>query len=89
MKASTRGSRKDRCELQRFAGHHQLGTLVEEDDLKYACHQRIDFGATLSSASVISKTAREGNAHFEASKPALTQVRTSKHGLKVVGVECF
>ena len=51
-----------------------LDSLVVEGDLKYVRHYLIDFGATLGSASVVSNTARDGNAYFFEFKQALAQL---------------
>jgi hypothetical protein len=53
-----------------------LDSLVEEDDRKFIRHYLIDFGAILGSASVVSNTARDGNAYFWEMKPALAQILT-------------
>ncbi len=53
-----------------------LDTLVNEGDLHYVRHFLIDFGATLGSASVLSNTARDGNAYFFETGPSLAQVLT-------------
>ena len=50
-----------------------LDSLVEEDGLKYIRHYLIDFGAILGSASVLSNSARDGNAYFFEFKQALAQ----------------
>ncbi|MDA1314791.1 MAG: hypothetical protein O2968_15770 [Acidobacteria bacterium] len=51
-----------------------LDSLVQEDGRKFIRHYLIDFGAILGSASVVSNTARDGNAYFWESKPALAQI---------------
>jgi len=51
-----------------------LDSLVEEDGRKFIRHYLIDFGAILGSASVVSNTARDGNAYFWELKPALAQI---------------
>ncbi|HUG82186.1 MAG TPA: hypothetical protein VML01_11015 [Bryobacterales bacterium] len=51
-----------------------LDSLVGEDGRKFIRHYLIDFGAIIGSASVVSKTARDGNAYFWEMKPALAQV---------------
>lgn len=53
-----------------------LESLVEEDGRKFIRHYLIDFGAILGSASVVSNTARDGNAYFWEMKPALAQIFT-------------
>ena len=53
-----------------------LDSLVEEDGRKFIRHYLIDFGAILGSASVVSNTARDGNAYFWEMKPALAQIFT-------------
>lgn len=55
---------------------NDLDSLVEEGDLKYVKHFLIDFGAILGSASVVSNTARDGNAYFYNGRSALTQALT-------------
>jgi len=51
-------------------------TLIEEGGLRYVRHYLIDFGATLGSASVLSNTARDGNAYFFETGQALAQILT-------------
>ena len=51
-----------------------LDSLVEEHGTKFIRHYLIDFGAILGSASVVSNTARDGNAYFWELKPALAQI---------------
>jgi hypothetical protein len=51
-----------------------LDSLVEENGSKFIRHYLIDFGAILGSASVVSNTARDGNAYFWELKPALAQI---------------
>ena len=53
-----------------------LDSLVEEGDLTYVKHFLIDFGATLGSASILSNTARDGNAYFFEPGQALAQMLT-------------
>ena len=53
-----------------------LDSLVDEGDLRYIKHFLIDFGATLGSASVLSNTARDGNAYFFETGQALAQMLT-------------
>ena len=55
---------------------NDLDTLVEEGGLKYVKHYLIDFGAILGSASVLSNTARDGNAYFYEPRSALAQAFT-------------
>ena len=55
---------------------NDLDSLVTDGSLKYIKHYLIDFGAILGSASVISNTARDGNAYFYEPKSALTQAVT-------------
>ncbi len=51
-----------------------LDSLVDENGSKFIRHYLIDFGAILGSASVVSNTARDGNAYFWELKPALAQI---------------
>ena len=53
-----------------------LDSLVVEGDLRYVKHFLIDFGATMGSASVLSNTARDGNAYFFETDQALAQMLT-------------
>lgn len=55
---------------------NDLDSLVQEGPLKYVKHYLIDFGAILGSASVVSNTARDGNAYFWEPSSALTQMFT-------------
>ena len=55
---------------------NDLDTLIEEDGQRYVRHHLIDFGAILGSASVLSNTARDGNAYFFEFGPAMAQVLT-------------
>ena len=50
-----------------------LDSLVEDGGLSFIRHYLIDFGATLGSASVLSNSARDGNAYFFEFKQALAQ----------------
>ena len=52
---------------------NDLDSLVEDGDLKYVKHYLIDFGAILGSASVVSNTARDGNAYFYNARSAFQQ----------------
>ncbi len=55
---------------------NDLDALVEEEGRKFIKHFLIDFGAILGSASVLSNTARDGNAYFYEPKKALAQAFT-------------
>lgn len=55
---------------------NDLDSVVEEDGLRFVRHYLIDFGAILGSASIVSNTARDGNATFFDGGKALTQVVT-------------
>jgi len=55
---------------------NNMDLLVEENGVSFAKHYLIDFGAMFGSASVISNTARDGNAYFWELKPALAQIAT-------------
>ncbi len=55
---------------------NDLDSLVEEGNLKYVKHFLIDFGAILGSASVLSNSARDGNAYFYEPGPAARQFLT-------------
>lgn len=55
---------------------NDLDTLIEEASQRYVRHHLIDFGATLGSASVLSNTARDGNAYFYERGPAMAQFAT-------------
>ena len=51
-----------------------LDSLVEENGRKFVQHYLIDFGAILGSASVVSNSARDGNAYFFQWKPMWGQI---------------
>jgi hypothetical protein len=51
-----------------------LDSLIEEDGARHIRHFLIDFGATMGSASVVSNTARDGNAYFFEAGEALAQM---------------
>ena len=53
-----------------------MDLLVEENGISFVKHYLIDFGAMFGSASVISNTARDGNAYLWELKPALAQIAT-------------
>jgi len=53
-----------------------LDSLVEENGVKFVKHYLIDFGSILGSASVVSNSARDGNAYLWEFKPALAQMFT-------------
>ena len=53
-----------------------LDSLVEVDGVKFVRHYLIDFGSTLGSASVVSNSARDGNAYLWDFKPAVAQMLT-------------
>lgn len=53
-----------------------MDLLVEENGVTFAKHYLIDFGAMFGSASILSNTARDGNAYFWELKPALAQMAT-------------
>ena len=53
-----------------------LDSLVEADGVKFVRHYLIDFGSILGSASVVSNSARDGNAYLWDFKPALAQMVT-------------
>ncbi len=53
-----------------------MDLLVEENGVSFVKHYLIDFGAMFGSASVISNTARDGNAYLWELKPALAQIAT-------------
>ena len=55
---------------------NNIDLLVEENGISFVKHGLIDFGAMFGSASVISNTARDGNAYFWEFKPALAQIAT-------------
>ena len=55
---------------------NNMDLLVEENGVSFVKHYLIDFGAMFGSASVISNTARDGNAYFWELKPALAQMAT-------------
>ena len=55
---------------------NNMDLLVEENGISFVKHYLIDFGAMFGSASVISNTARDGNAYFWELKPALAQMAT-------------
>ena len=55
---------------------NNMDLLVEENGVSFVKHYLIDFGAMFGSASVISNTARDGNAYFWEFKPALAQIAT-------------
>lgn len=55
---------------------NDLDSLVTEGSLQYIKHYLIDFGAILGSASVVSNTARDGNAYFYDPSAAMTQALT-------------
>ena len=55
---------------------NNMDLLVEENGVSFVKHHLIDFGAMFGSASVISNTARDGNAYFWELKPALAQIAT-------------
>ncbi len=51
-----------------------LESLVEEDGRRFVKHFLIDFGAIMGSASVVSNSARDGNAYFFSWKPMWAQM---------------
>ena len=51
-----------------------LDSLVEEDGRRFVKHFLIDFGAIIGSASVVSNSARDGNAYFFSWKPMWAQM---------------
>ena len=53
-----------------------LDSLVEVDGVKFVKHYLIDFGSILGSASVVSNSARDGNAYWWDFKPAVAQMLT-------------
>jgi hypothetical protein len=53
-----------------------LDTIVEENGVRYVRHYLIDFGSTLGSAAVRSKSARDGNEYLYAFRPAAIQFLT-------------
>jgi len=53
---------------------NNLDGVFEQDGLRYVKHYLIDFGAILGSASVLSNSARDGNAYFWEFKPTLAQI---------------
>lgn len=53
-----------------------LDSLVEDNGARYIRHFLIDFGATLGSGSVVSNSARDGNAYFIETREALAQLFT-------------
>ena len=55
---------------------NNMDLLVEENGVSFVKHYLIDFGAMFGSASVISNTARDGNAYFWELKPAVAQIAT-------------
>jgi hypothetical protein len=55
---------------------NSLDTIVEENGVKYVRHYLIDFGSTLGSAAVRSKSARDGNEYLYAFRPAAVQLLT-------------
>ena len=55
---------------------NDLDSLVDEGSLRYVKHFLIDFGAILGSASILSNTARDGNAYFYERGPAAKQFIT-------------
>ena len=55
---------------------NNMDLLVEEIGVSFVKHYLIDFGAMFGSASVISNTARDGNAYFWELKPAVAQIAT-------------
>ena len=55
---------------------NNMDLLVDENGLSFVKHYLIDFGAMFGSASVLSNTARDGNAYFWELKPALAQMAT-------------
>ena len=55
---------------------NNMDLLVEENGVGFVKHYLIDFGAMFGSASVISNTARDGNAYFGELKPAVAQIAT-------------
>ena len=55
---------------------NNMDLLVDDGGAKFIKHYLIDFGAMFGSASVVSNTARDGNAYFWEFKPALAQLAT-------------
>ena len=55
---------------------NNMDLLVDEGGTKFIKHYLIDFGAMFGSASVVSNTARDGNAYFWEFKPAIAQLVT-------------
>ena len=53
-----------------------LDSLVEVGGVKFVRHYLIDFGSILGSASVVSNSARDGNAYLWDFKPAVAQMLT-------------
>ncbi len=53
-----------------------LDTVVEENGVRYVRHYLLDFGSTLGSAAVRSKSARDGNEYLYALRPAAIEFVT-------------
>jgi hypothetical protein len=51
-------------------------TIVEESGVRYVRHYLLDFGSTLGSAAVRSKSARDGNEYLYAFQPAMIEFIT-------------